>query len=55
MFGDIFVQLIPSVGVVLIGMEIRKLFTLVDHLASNTAGALSAVNTELVAIRSMVL
>ena len=36
-------------------IKIRKLSTLVDRLVTNSAGAFTAVNTELIAIRSMVL
>ena len=53
--GDIFGVMIPSVGVALNSYQIGLLSSLVDRMASNTAGALSAVNTELIAIRSMVL
>ena len=48
-------QLFHLVGVVLNDVKIRKLCTSVDGLASNTTGALSAVNFELVAISSLVL
>ena len=55
MLGDIFEAMIPLAGVVLNDLKIRKMSTLVDCLASNTASALSAMNSGLVAIRSMVL
>lgn len=36
-------------------VKIRKLSTFVDRLATNTAGALTVINKELLAIRGMIL
>ncbi|XP_078518501.1 endogenous retrovirus group 3 member 1 Env polyprotein-like [Lissotriton helveticus] len=53
--GDIFSALIPSVGVVLNTQRICKLSTVVDRLSTDTAGGFLMINTELVAVRSVVL
>ncbi|XP_078524943.1 endogenous retrovirus group 3 member 1 Env polyprotein-like [Lissotriton helveticus] len=52
---DIFGVLILSVGVILNSHKIRKLSTVVDHLSTDTSGGVLMIDTEMVAIRSMVL
>lgn len=53
--GGIFGAIMPNVGVILNNIKIRKLSSVVDRLSTNTAGALLLVNTEMAAIRAMVL
>ncbi|XP_078518867.1 endogenous retrovirus group 3 member 1 Env polyprotein-like [Lissotriton helveticus] len=53
--GDIFSALIPAVGVVLNTHKICQLSTVVDRLSTDTAGGFLMINTEMVAVRSMVL
>lgn len=47
---DILSAIIPPVGVALNDMKIRHLSTLVDRLALSAAGALTQIDSELIAL-----
>ncbi|KAJ1079710.1 hypothetical protein NDU88_000049 [Pleurodeles waltl] len=53
--GDIFGAIIPSVGVILNSIKIRKFSTLVDNMLTNFTGAILLMDTELAAERAMTL
>ncbi|XP_078502724.1 uncharacterized protein LOC144761137 [Lissotriton helveticus] len=53
--GDIFGALILAVGISFNANKIRKLSTIVDCLSTSTAGGFLMVNTEMVAMRAMVM
>ena len=52
---DILEARIPCFGVAMNNVKIRKLSMIVDKLAYNTAGALTKMNSELLAMRAMVM
>ncbi|KAJ1115940.1 hypothetical protein NDU88_004160 [Pleurodeles waltl] len=53
--GDIFGAIIPSVGVILNSIKIRKLSTIVDNMLTNFTGAILLMDIELAAERAMTL
>ena len=54
-FLDILGVIVPTIGIAIANVKIRKLSTVVDELASHTAGALTAIKQELIAMRAMVM
>ncbi|KAJ1124947.1 hypothetical protein NDU88_003392 [Pleurodeles waltl] len=53
--GDIFGAMIPSLGVVLNSIKIRKLSTIVDNMLTQFSGAIILIDAELAAERAMTL
>ncbi|KAJ1109472.1 hypothetical protein NDU88_006832 [Pleurodeles waltl] len=53
--GDIFGAMIPSLGVVLNSIKIRKLSTIVDNMLTKFSGAIILIDAELAAERAMTL
>ncbi|KAJ1210872.1 hypothetical protein NDU88_006234 [Pleurodeles waltl] len=53
--GDIFGAMIPSLGVVLNSIKIRKLSTIVDNMLTKFSGAIILMDAELAAERAMTL
>ncbi|KAJ1167480.1 hypothetical protein NDU88_007871 [Pleurodeles waltl] len=53
--GDIFGAMIPSLGVVLNSIKIRKLSTIVDNMLTKFSGAIMLIDAELAAERAMTL
>ncbi|KAJ1192346.1 hypothetical protein NDU88_001657 [Pleurodeles waltl] len=53
--GDIFGVVIPSVGVILNSIKIRKLSTIVDNMLTKFSGAIILMDAELAAERAMTL
>ena len=54
-FLDVLRAIIPPIGIAITDVKNRRFSSVVDELVSHIAGALTAINQELVAMRAMVM